>query len=65
MSKQVYFVICVDTETKQVSFDDSTLVARFPEGTVWDTQSEEWESEITIGQIAHATEILKAGIQNA
>lgn len=61
MSKQVYFVVYYDTETKEVFIDEDTLVARFPKGSVWNTETEKWENEITIGQLHTATEKVKAG----
>jgi hypothetical protein len=61
MSKLVYFVVTVDLESKEVSIDDDTLVARFPDGSVWDDVSGKWESEIRVSDLAEATSILKGG----
>jgi hypothetical protein len=43
MARQVYFVVAVDLETGEVSFDSDTADARFPDGMVWD--GEEWRAE--------------------
>jgi hypothetical protein len=46
MSKQVYFVVAVDLDSKEVFIDDDTLVARFASNEqVWNTQTNEWESD--------------------
>ena len=43
MTKQVYFVVVVDLETGEVSFDNDTADIRFPDGMLWD--GEEWRAE--------------------
>jgi hypothetical protein len=43
MTKQIYFVVAVDLETGEVSFDNDTADARFSEGLVW--TGEEWRRE--------------------
>lgn len=43
MTKQIYFVVCVDLENGEVSFDNDTADARFPDGLLWD--GEAWRAE--------------------
>jgi hypothetical protein len=43
MTKQIYFVVAVDLETGEASFDNDTADIRFPDGLVWD--GEEWRAE--------------------
>lgn len=62
MSKQVYFVVYYDSELDDVFLDEDTLVARFPEGTVWDTETNEWEESLPISLLAKATDKVKAGL---
>ena len=46
MSRQVYFVIAVDVDTKEVFIDDDVLVARFASNEqVWNTETEQWEGD--------------------
>ena len=43
MAKIVYFVIAVDLETKSISIDDETFMARFGESEqVFDEEAGEW-----------------------
>lgn len=43
--KIIYFVIAVDLSTNTKYIDDETLVARFPHGAVFDTETNEWVHE--------------------
>lgn len=43
MAKIIYFVIAVDLETKSISVDDQTFMARFSESEqVFDEEAGEW-----------------------
>lgn len=44
MSKQIYFVVGVDLDTKTKFIDDGTLTARF-ENSCWDTETNTWTKE--------------------
>jgi hypothetical protein len=43
--KIVYFVVAVDLSTKTKYIDDETLTAVFPNGSVFDTEQNEWGDE--------------------
>ena len=43
--KIVYFVVAVDLSTKTKYIDDETLTAVFPNGSVFDTEQNEWGGE--------------------
>lgn len=60
MSKQIYFVIGVDLETKEVFIDDETFTARFDKSEqVWNSDTDEWEEYDEDGTLyAEALEIL-------
>ena len=46
MSKQVHFVIAVDVDTKEISIEDDTYLARFDEEQgYFDTDTESWEAD--------------------
>ena len=46
MSKQVHFVIAVDVDTKEISIDDDTYLARFDEEQgYFDTDTESWKAD--------------------
>lgn len=45
MANQIYFVVCVDLETGEVSFDHDTADTRFPDGLVWNHDTNEWQAE--------------------
>jgi hypothetical protein len=62
MGKQVYFVVYADLDTKELIVDDGTLEARFNEGSIWNTETNEWEDEAKISELAEAQEILKKGL---
>jgi hypothetical protein len=57
MAKLYYFVVAVDLETETKHIDDETLTARFPDGAVWNEETEEWEQDID-EEYARALEIL-------
>jgi len=63
MSKQVYFVVYYDTEDKELYLDDGTLLARFPDGTIWDTKKEEWLEDAKISILAEAQEAITTAIK--
>lgn len=64
MAKHVYYVVYVDLEDKTLNIDEGTLYARFDEGSVWNTETQEWETEAKISELAEAQEILKKGLQD-
>lgn len=43
MSKH-HFIVAFDSETKTWEWDAETETARFPEGTIWDEEKQEWYS---------------------
>lgn len=43
MSKQIHFVVYYDTETGKFVIDGDTMAVNFPEGTVFDDDTQEWE----------------------
>lgn len=43
--KIVYFVIAVDLSTNTKYIDDEMLMARFGNGVVYNTDTQEWEKE--------------------
>lgn len=46
MSKQVYFVIAVDLDTKEAFIDDGTFEMRFgKDEQVWDTETDDWTED--------------------
>jgi hypothetical protein len=45
MAELIHFVVAVDLETGEVILDDDTLIARFHNGAVWNTNTEEWRAE--------------------
>jgi hypothetical protein len=43
MSRQVYFVVSVDLDTKQLWIDDETFTSMFSRSQeVWDTELNDW-----------------------
>jgi hypothetical protein len=59
MSKQVYFVVGVDLDSKEPFIDDDTFTARFSKSEqVWDTETNEWVSDPELELYAEALEIL-------
>jgi hypothetical protein len=59
MSKQVYFVIGVDLDSKEPFIDDDTFTARFSKSEqVWDTETNEWVSDPELELYAEALEII-------
>lgn len=59
MSKQVYFVIGVDLDSKEAFIDDDTYKARFSDREeVWDTELNEWVQDPELELYAEALEIL-------
>ena len=64
MAKHVYYVVYVDLEDKTLNTDEGTLYAHFDEGSIWNTETQEWETEATISELAEAQEILKKGLQD-
>jgi hypothetical protein len=64
MSKQVYFVVYYDTEDKQLYQDTGTLLARFGEGSIWDSEKEEWIENAKISVLAEAQTAIDTAISN-
>jgi hypothetical protein len=64
MSKQVYFVVYYDTEDKQLYQDTGTLLARFGEGSIWDSEEEEWNHETEISVFEEAQNAMDTAISN-
>jgi hypothetical protein len=61
MSKQVYFVIGVDTDSKEVFIDDEAFKARFGKHEqVWDTDSSLWVGDDNLELYGQALEILNS-----
>lgn len=59
MSKQVYFVIGVDLDTKEPFIDDDTFTVRFSKSEqVWDTELNEWVNDPELELYEEALEIL-------
>ncbi len=59
MSRQVYFVVGVDLDSKEPFIDDDTFTARFSKSEqVWDTELNEWVSDPELELYAEALEIL-------
>ena len=59
MSKQVYFVVGVDLDQKEVFIDDEAFTARFSKSEqVWDSELEQWVRDPELELYAEALEIL-------
>jgi hypothetical protein len=59
MSKQVYFVVGVDLDTREPFIDDDVFTARFDKSEqVWDTESCEWSEDSEMQLYSEALEIL-------
>jgi hypothetical protein len=59
MSKQVYFVIGVDVDDKEVFIDDEAFIARFDKHQqAWDTEKSEWIRDEDLELYSKALEIL-------
>jgi len=59
VSKQVYFVIGVDVDDKEVFIDDEAFIARFDKHQqVWDTEKSEWSKDEGLELYSKALEIL-------
>jgi hypothetical protein len=59
MSKQVYFVVAVDLNSKEVFIDDETFTARFKrDEQVWNTETNQWEEDDQAFLYEDALEIL-------
>lgn len=62
MSKQVYFVVGVDLDQKEVFIDDEAFTARFSKSEqVWDSELEQWIEDPNLDFYAEALEILNSG----
>lgn len=62
MSKQVYFVVGVDLDQKEVFIDDETFTARFSKSEqVWDSELEQWIRDPNLDLYTEALEILNSG----
>ena len=44
-NKVIYFVVAVDMSTGTKHIDDGLLMERFDSGTMYDTNTQEWEKE--------------------
>jgi hypothetical protein len=61
MSKQVYFVIGVDIDSKEVFIDDESFKARFGKHEqAWDTDSSLWVEDEDLELYGQALEILNS-----
>jgi hypothetical protein len=59
MSKQVYFVVGVDLDSKEPFIDDDTFTARFGKSEqVWDTELNEWVNDPELDLYSEALEII-------
>jgi hypothetical protein len=59
MSKQVVFVITVDTEDKEAFIDDALFMAKFGKSEqAWDTEAQEWVEDPENELYYQALEIL-------
>lgn len=59
MSKQVYFVIGVDLDDKEVFIDDEAFQARFNKyEQVWDTEKSTWVGDEDLELYSEALKIL-------
>ena len=59
LSRQVYFVVGVDLDSKEPFIDDDTFTARFSKSEqVWDTELNEWVNDPELELYAEALEIL-------
>lgn len=59
MSKQVYFVIGVDLDSKEPFIDDDVFTARFSKDEqVWDTEKIGWVEDPELELYSEALEIL-------
>jgi hypothetical protein len=45
MGKQVHIVVCWDATSRTFWIDDDTTDAKFTEGEVWDSDTEQWECD--------------------
>jgi hypothetical protein len=62
LSKQVYFVVGVDLDQKEVFIDDETFTARFSKSEqVWDDELEQWIEDPNLDLYTEALEILNSG----
>jgi hypothetical protein len=62
LSKQVYFVVGVDLESKEPFIDDETFTARFSKSEqVWDSETNEWIEDPNLDFYTEALEILNSG----
>jgi hypothetical protein len=59
MSKQYYFVVFYDTETKEWRSDPEREDAVFDNDRVWDTEKDEWER----GEFGEGTEADEVAIK--
>jgi hypothetical protein len=60
-----HYVVTFDSETNGWLLDDDTLTARFPDGTVYDHDNEEWRDEY-LGDVItdNANETIAAVVNN-
>ena len=59
LSKQVYFVVGVDLDQKEVFIDDEAFTARFSKSEqVWDDELEQWIDDPNLDLYTEALEIL-------
>ena len=61
LSKQVFFVVGVDLDSKEPFIDDETFTARFSKSEqVWDSETNEWLEDPNLDLYAEALEILNS-----
>ena len=58
MAKQHHFVVVYDASTDMFVNDEETLMARFDDGVVWDSDTEEWEEADGINEKADRRALL-------
>lgn len=62
MAEQYHFVVQFDTMTNEFSLDIDTLYAKFPEGFVWDKETDEWVSSSDADDYAQTDYLAKEDI---
>ena len=61
LSKQVFFVVGVDLDSKEPFIDDETFTARFSKSEqVWDSETNEWIEDPNLDLYTEALEILNS-----
>ena len=64
--REFHYILMYDTETKKWILDEDSEEARFPEGNIWNKNTNEWElryigkGEYTEGELENMDKILEA-----